>query len=90
MQDWQLQLSSFLTWEACVQEGILDDIANFGTDAQDFEGSVNSTPTHFHFDALVRSMVGMLARRDNPTPFVFLVDGPWGSGKTSLMRSVMR
>jgi len=45
--------------------------------------------THFHFDAFRNAMVGMLARTGNPTPFVFLVDGKWGAGKTSLMRAVM-
>jgi formylglycine-generating enzyme required for sulfatase activity len=44
---------------------------------------------HFHFDALCRSLIGMLAGAGNPTPFVYLVDGKWGSGKTSLMRTVM-
>jgi formylglycine-generating enzyme required for sulfatase activity len=45
--------------------------------------------THFHFDAICRSVIGMLAGAGNPTPFVYLVDGKWGSGKTSLMRTVM-
>ncbi len=44
----------------------------------------------FHFDALVSALTGMLAARGNPTPFVFLVDGRWGTGKTSLMKTVMR
>ncbi len=44
---------------------------------------------HFHFDALRDAIVGMLARTSNPTPFVFLVDGRWGSGKTSLMKTVI-
>lgn len=44
----------------------------------------------FHFDALVATLTGMLTARDNPTPFVFLVDGRWGTGKTSLMRTVIR
>jgi len=42
-----------------------------------------------HFEDLVDALVAMLAARDNPTPFVFLIDGPWGAGKTSLISTVM-
>ncbi len=44
----------------------------------------------FHFDALRDVLVGALICADNPTPFVMLVDGRWGSGKTSLMRTVIK
>lgn len=44
---------------------------------------------YFNFSALADGIIGMLARRWNPTPFVFLVDGKWGSGKTTLMKTVM-
>ncbi|NOZ20225.1 MAG: hypothetical protein GXP25_03960, partial [Planctomycetes bacterium] len=49
---------------------------------------VRSEP-HFNFQALAASMIGMLCRRGNPTPFVFLLDGKWGTGKTSLMKTVI-
>jgi len=45
--------------------------------------------SHFHFDSLRDALVGMLARTGNPTPFVILIDGKWGAGKTTLMRTVM-
>jgi formylglycine-generating enzyme required for sulfatase activity len=41
------------------------------------------------FGDLSDTLTGMLARAANPTPFVLMVDGRWGAGKTSLMKTVM-
>jgi hypothetical protein len=48
-EDWQLQLPSFTTWEACVQEGILEDIAWFGSDDREADSGFTATPTEYEF-----------------------------------------
>ena len=42
----------------------------------------------FGFDAYARTLAGLIAGKDNATPLVIGVYGPWGSGKTSLMQTV--
>ena len=42
----------------------------------------------FGFDAYARTIAGVIANKSNETPLVIGIYGPWGSGKTTLMRSI--
>ncbi len=42
----------------------------------------------FGFDAYAKTIAELIAYKDNKTPFVIGIYGPWGSGKTSLMETV--
>jgi len=42
----------------------------------------------FGFDAYARTLAGLIADKDNATPLVIGVYGPWGSGKTTLMQTI--
>lgn len=42
----------------------------------------------FGFDAYARTIAGVIANKDNRTPLVIGIYGAWGSGKTTLMKTV--
>ena len=42
----------------------------------------------FGFDAYAKTLAELIANKDNKTPLVIGVYGPWGSGKTTLMQTV--
>ncbi len=42
----------------------------------------------FGFDAYTRTIAGLIANKENETPLVIGIYGPWGSGKTTLMKTV--
>lgn len=42
----------------------------------------------FGFDAYARTIAGLIANKENKTPLVIGIYGPWGSGKTTLMKTV--
>ncbi len=44
----------------------------------------------FGFKAYARTIAGLIANRNNKTPLVIGIYGPWGSGKTTLMKTVKR
>jgi predicted KAP-like P-loop ATPase len=44
----------------------------------------------FGFEAYARTIAGLIANRNNKTPLVIGIYGPWGSGKTTLMKTVKR
>ncbi len=44
---------------------------------------------HFHFDEYAITLARLIAARSTRTPLTIGVYGPWGSGKTTLMRRVM-
>jgi len=44
----------------------------------------------FGFDAYSKTLAGLIARKENKTPLVIGVYGPWGSGKTTLMKMTQR
>ena len=43
----------------------------------------------FGFDAYARTLAELIAYRENKTPLVIGIYGPWGSGKTTLMEAVI-
>lgn len=45
---------------------------------------------NFGFDAYARTLAELIANKDNKTPLVVGVYGPWGSGKTTLMNAVKK
>lgn len=44
--------------------------------------------TDFGFDAYINTISDLIAYKENETPLVIGVYGPWGSGKTTLMESI--
>ena len=54
---------------------------------------IDDTPVEdarlFGFDAYSRTLAELIANPENRTPLVIGIYGPWGSGKTTLMRSVI-
>jgi len=45
---------------------------------------------NFGFDAYAKTLAELIANKDNKTPIVVGVYGPWGSGKTTLMEAVKK
>ena len=43
----------------------------------------------FGFEAYARTLAELIAFRDNRTPMVVGIYGPWGSGKTTLMEAII-
>ena len=43
----------------------------------------------FGFDAYASTIAGLIANKDNKTPLVIGIYGSWGSGKTTLMQTVI-
>ncbi len=43
---------------------------------------------HFGFDTYADTLAGLIANKDNSTPLVMGIYGPWGTGKTTLMRAI--
>jgi predicted KAP-like P-loop ATPase len=43
----------------------------------------------FGFDAYAKTIAGLIANKDNKTPLVIGIYGSWGSGKTTLMQTVI-
>lgn len=43
----------------------------------------------FGFDGYARTIAELIAYKDNKTPLVIGIYGPWGSGKTTLMQTVL-
>ncbi|MEK7748244.1 MAG: P-loop NTPase fold protein [Nitrospirota bacterium] len=41
------------------------------------------------FDAYAKTLAGLIANKENATPLVIGVYGPWGSGKTTLMKTMI-
>ena len=52
--------------------------------------SINENTKEFSFDVYAKTIAGIIANKDNKTPLVIGVHGPWGSGKTTLMKNVER
>ena len=55
---------------------------------------VSDDPAHkekvvFGFEAYARTLAELIAFRDNRTPMVIGIYGPWGSGKTTLMEAII-
>jgi len=44
----------------------------------------------FGFEGYARTLAGLIANKENKTPMVIGIYGPWGSGKTTLMETVRR
>ncbi len=44
--------------------------------------------TLFGFEAYANTIAGLIANKENKTPIVIGIYGPWGSGKTTLMETV--
>ncbi len=44
--------------------------------------------SHFGFDAYAKTIADLIAFKDNKTPMVIGIYGPWGAGKTTLMETV--
>lgn len=44
----------------------------------------------FGFDAYARTLADLIANKENKTPLVIGIYGPWGAGKTTLMETVKR
>jgi iron(II)-dependent oxidoreductase len=42
------------------------------------------------YSAYARTLARLIATKDNATPFILGIYGPWGSGKTTLMKAVQR
>ena len=53
---------------------------------------LNDTPAAdalgFGYDTYARTIAGMIANKENATPFSIGIHGSWGSGKTTLMRAI--
>ena len=43
----------------------------------------------FGFDGYAKTIAELIAYKDNKTPLVIGIYGPWGSGKTTLMQTVL-
>ena len=43
----------------------------------------------FGFEAYARTLAELISFRDNRTPLVVGIYGPWGSGKTTLMEAII-
>ena len=43
----------------------------------------------FGFDGYAKTIAELIAFKDNKTPLVIGIYGPWGSGKTTLMQTVL-
>ncbi len=54
----------------------------------DNPGGGTSADTAFGFDAYAQTLAGLIANRKNETPLVIGIYGPWGSGKTTLMKAI--
>ena len=54
---------------------------------------ISDTPVRdsdlFGFDAYAKTIAELIASKENKTPFVIGIFGPWGSGKTTLMQTVI-
>ena len=48
----------------------------------------NENMLAFGFDAYARTIAEVIAGKNNATPLVIGIYGPWGSGKTTLMKKV--
>jgi iron(II)-dependent oxidoreductase len=46
------------------------------------------TAVDFNFDAYAKTIADLIANKENKTPLVIGVYGPWGSGKTTLMQTI--
>lgn len=46
------------------------------------------TACDFNFDRIVDTLFGFITNKENSTPLSICIDGAWGSGKTSLMRTL--
>ncbi len=42
----------------------------------------------FGFEGYAKTLADLISYKENPTPFVLGIYGPWGSGKTTLMEAV--
>ncbi len=54
----------------------------------DNPGGGASADTAFGFEAYAQTLAGLIANKDNETPLVIGIYGPWGSGKTTLMKAI--
>ena len=55
---------------------------------------ISHDPAHkdkvvFGFEAYARTLAELIAFRDNRTPLVVGIYGPWGSGKTTLIEAII-
>ena len=44
--------------------------------------------THFNFDIYANSLAKIIRYKENETPFTIAINGKWGSGKTTLMKTL--
>lgn len=44
--------------------------------------------THFNFDIYATSLAKIILNKENKTPFTIAINGKWGCGKTTLMRTL--
>lgn len=44
--------------------------------------------THFNFDIYADSIAEIILNKENETPFTIAINGKWGSGKTTLMKTL--
>ncbi|MBI9075745.1 MAG: SUMF1/EgtB/PvdO family nonheme iron enzyme [Desulfatibacillum sp.] len=52
--------------------------------------SAEDNTKKFNFQVYAKTIAGIIANKENETPLVIGVHGPWGSGKTTLMKNVER
>lgn len=44
--------------------------------------------THFNFNAYSNALASIILNKENKTPFTIAINGKWGSGKTTLMKTL--
>ena len=55
-----------------------------------FNDNAIDNATSFNFDSYVKSIKKIILHPENTTPFSISINGKWGSGKTSLMKTLRR
>jgi hypothetical protein len=55
-----------------------------------FNDNAIDDATFFNFDSYVKSLKKIILHSDNSTPFSISINGKWGTGKTSLMKTLRR
>ncbi|WP_321430749.1 S-layer protein domain-containing protein [uncultured Methanolobus sp.] len=55
-----------------------------------YRDSPKENASHFNFDIYADSLSKIILNNENETPFTISVNGKWGSGKTTLMRTLKK